>query len=179
MAKLISKRYAVALFELAKETDKVDLFNNQVELIYNSIKSDKDFLAVLNHPRISSSEKFNLFQNIYKDNISEEILGLISIVVNKNRETEMLEILETFLELVRDYKGITTAYISSAKALSEEQVNNIKQSLSKNLNKEIIIKTEVKPELIGGLLINVDGKVIDNSIKKSLEDIKKVLLIIK
>ena len=176
MSKLISKRYAIALFELAKETDKMDLFNSQVELIYNSIKDDKEFLAVLNHPRISSGEKFNLFQNIYKDNISEEVLGLISIVIKKNRETEMLEILEIFLELVRDYKGITTAYIYSAKALNEEQINNIKQSLSKKLNKEIIIKASVKPELIGGLIINIDGKVIDNSIKKSLENIKKSLI---
>ena len=176
MAKLISKRYAVALFELAKETDKVDLFYNQIDFIYNSIKNDNEFLSVLNHPRISGGEKFNLFQNIYKDNISEEILGLISIVVKKNRETEILEILETFLELVKEYKGITTAYIHSAKALSEEQINNIKKNLSKNLNKEIIIKADVKPELIGGLLINIDGKVIDNSIKKSLDDIKKSLI---
>ena len=176
MAKLISKRYAVALFELAKETDKIDLFNSQVELVYNSIKDDKEFLTVLNHPRISGGEKFNLFKNIYKDNISEEILGLISIVVKKNRETEILEILETFLELVRDYKGITTAYIHSAIALTDEQLSKIKENLSKNLNKEIIIKADVKPELIGGLVINVDGKVIDNSIKTNLENIKKSLI---
>ncbi len=176
MAKLISKRYAVALFELAKETDKIDLFNSQVELIYNSIKDDKEFLTVLNHPRISGGEKFNLFQNIYKNNISEEILGLISIVVNKNRETEILEILETFLELVKDYKGITTAYVFSAIALNDEQLTKIKENLSKNLNKEIIIEASVKPELIGGLLINVDGKVIDNSIKRNLDDIKKSLI---
>ncbi len=176
MAKLISKRYAVALFELAKETDKMDLFNQQVELIYDSIKNDKDFLTVLNHPRISGGEKFNLFQNIFKDNISEEILGLISIIVKKNRETEMLEILETFLELVKDYKGITTAYVYSAIALKDEQLAKIKENLSKNLNKEVIIKADVKPELIGGLVINVDGKVIDNSIKSNLENIKKRLI---
>lgn len=176
MAKLISKRYAVALFELAQETDKMDIFNSQVEMIYTSIKANKEFLSVLNHPRISGDEKFNLFQNIYKDNISEEILGLMSIIVKKNRETEILEILETFLELVREHKGITTAFIYSATALTNEQINNIKENLSKNLNKEIIIKADVKPDLIGGLLINVDGKVIDNSIKKSLEDIKKSLI---
>ncbi len=176
MAKLISKRYAVALFELAKETDKIDIFNKEVELIFTSIKEDKDFLTVLNHPRISGEEKFNLFKEIYKDNISEEILGLIAIIVKKNREEEILEILETFLELVREYKGITTAYIYSAMPLSEKQISDIKQNLAKNLNKEIIVEASVKPELIGGILINVDGKVIDNSIKKSLEDIKKSLI---
>lgn len=176
MEKLISKRYAVALFELAKEIDKIDLFNSQIEIIFNSMKVDKEFLSVLNHPRISGSEKFNLFKNIYKDGISDEILGLISIVINKNRETEILEIFETFLNLVREFKGITTAFIYSAKELSEKQISDIKMKLSENLNKEVIIEVNIQPDLIGGMLINIDGKVIDNSIKKGLEDIKKSLV---
>lgn len=176
MAKIISRRYAVALFELAKEADKVDLLNTQVELIYNSINSDEEFLIVLNHPRISGKEKFELFKNIFKDGVDEEVLGLLSIAIDKNRETELTEIFEIFLELVREHKGITTAYVHSATALNQSQLDSIKEKLSKKLNKEIILKAETKPELIGGLVINVDGKIIDNSIRKNLSDIKKSLI---
>lgn len=176
MGKLISKRYAVALFELAKETNKIDEFNAQIESIHNAIKDDKEFLGVLNHPRVSSAEKFSLFESIFKNNVSEEILGLISIVVKKNRETEIIEILETFLNLVKEYKGITTAFVYSATKLSESQIEAIKEKLCKKLNKEVIIEAKEQPDLIGGMLINVDGKVIDNSIKKGLEDIKKSLI---
>ena len=94
----------------------------------------------------------------------------------KNRETEILNILETFLNLVKEYKGITTAFIYSATQLSDSQLSAIKEKLSKKLNKDVIIKAYIQPELIGGMLINVDGKVIDNSIKKSLVDIKKSLI---
>ena len=176
MGKLISKRYAVALFDLAKETNKVDEFNAQVQFIFDSIKDNNEFLVVLNHPTVSVAEKFSLFENVFKDNVSEEILGLISIIVNKNRETEILNILETFLNLVKEYKGITTAFIYSATQLSDSQLSAIKEKLSKKLNKDVIIKAYIQPELIGGMLINVDGKVIDNSIKKSLADIKKSLI---
>lgn len=176
MGKLISKRYAVALFELAKETNKIDEFDVQVKSIHSIIKGDKEFLAVLNHPRVTGAEKFSLFENVFKGNVSEEILGLISIIVNKNRETEIIEILETFLNLVKEYKGITTAFVYSATKLTESQIEAIKEKLSKKLNKEVIIETKEQPELIGGLLINVDGKVIDNSIKKGLKDIRKSLI---
>lgn len=176
MARLISKRYAIALFELAKENNKVDLFNEEILGIYDFIKNDKEFLEVLNHPRISSNEKFAIFENAFKNKISDEILGLISVIINKNREQELLEILEIFLNLVKDFKGITTAYVYSAVKLTDEQLKNINQKLNEKLNKQVIIETYENPELIGGVLINVDGKVIDNSIKKSLEDIKKSLI---
>ncbi len=176
MAKLISKRYAVALFELAQETNKIDELNTEVEFIYKSISEDKDFLIILNHPRISGEEKFNLFQEIFKGQISDEVLGLLSVVVGKNRETELVEIFVEFLELVRVHKGIATAYITSATALTPEQLTAIKQKLSEKLNKQIIVETDTKPELIGGLVINVDGKIIDNSIKTNLFNIKKSLI---
>lgn len=177
MVKLISKRYAIALFELAKEKiNKIDSLSLEIDVLLNSIENDKDFIKVINHPGISSDEKFNIFSNICKENMSEEILGLISILIKKNREAEITEVFKTFLNLVKEYKGITTAYIYSATKLKEEQILKIKDNLSKKLNKTIIVEVYEKPDLIGGMLINVDGKVIDNSIKKSLNDIKKSLI---
>lgn len=176
MGKLISKRYAVALFELANENNSIDSINSEVELIYNSIKDDSEFLSILDHPIISGDEKFQLFKNIFGDNISDETLGLLSIVIKKNRENQILDILDNFIDLVKSYKGIVTAIVSSAMPLTNNQSEAIKQKLSKTLNKKIILEVNVVPELIGGLLINVNGKVIDNSIKKELINIKKNLI---
>ncbi len=176
MAKLISKRYSVALFELAEETNKIDELNDEVEFMYNAIIGDKDFLTILNHPRISGEEKFKLFQEIFKDKISDEVLGLLSVVVVKNREAELVEIFAGFLELVRVHKGIATAYVHSATPLTTEQLTAIKEKLSEKLNKQIIIQADTNPELIGGVVINVDGKIIDNSIKTNLFNIKKTLI---
>lgn len=177
MDKLISKRYAVALFKLAQESDKMDKFYQEVSLIINSIKDNEDFLPVINHPSLSSKSKFDIFEKAFKGSISEEIFGLISLIFQKNREAELFSIFQTFLALVDEFNGVVTATIFSAIKLSDSQLENIKNNLAKQLNKKVIIEEKQDPTIIGGLIINVDGKIIDNSIKKSLSDIKKALLI--
>lgn len=176
MDKLISRRYASALFELAQETGNIDLFDEQIKLIYEAIKDDSEFKAVLNHPQISGDEKLKLLIDVFKDKAVPDILGFFSVVFNKNREAEFIEILKVFIERVEAHRGITTAVLSSAEPLSEEQQSKIKEKLSKNLNKQVNIQTEVSPELIGGVRIRVDGHVIDGTIKKQLDDMKKQLL---
>lgn len=176
MAKLISKRYAKALFDLAVDSNKIDELQNESQFVLNCLKNEHEFLKVFNHPQISNEEKFSMFEKIFKDNVSNEILGLVKIMTSKNRSENLIQTLNLFLELIDEHNGLTTALVSSPKDLSYEQLENLKQSLSKNLNKKIIIKTEIKPELIGGLKIQVCGKIIDNSIKKQLDDIKKSLL---
>lgn len=173
MAKLISKRYAIALFELAKEKNNLDQLNSEVVFILDSINENPEFNEVFSHPQISAKEKFNLFKNIFGESVSQDILGLVSIIINKNREAELKSIFSNFIQLFEDFKGIKTAYVYSANSLSESQIASIKEKLSQNLNKEVIIKTFVQPDLIGGLKINVGGFLIDNSIKKQLLDIKK------
>lgn len=176
MAQLISNRYANALFELAKELGKIDQYNDEVKLAYSSIKSNKDFVTIIDNPQITTDEKINMFENIFKGKVSDDVLGLFYVVINKNRENLMLEIMEIFLNTVAEYKGIVTAKIQSAVALNESQIQEIKNKLTKNLKKHVLIEVEVDESLIGGLKIYVCGHIIDGTIKKQLEDIKKQLL---
>lgn len=176
MAKLISQRYAQALFELALESQNIDLYYEQVNTIYKALLNDVKFLDILNHPQITCDEKMSMFNSIFKGKVSNDILGLFSVVLSKNRESEIIEMLKLFLEKVDDFKGIVNAYVYCASELTDVQINIIKQKLSQNLNKQVVIHTEVLPELIGGIRINVQGHVIDGSIKKRLDDLKKQLL---
>jgi F-type H+-transporting ATPase subunit delta len=175
MAQLIADRYAGALFDIAVENNSVDSYLSEVELVYNSIADNKEFLTVLNHPQISGDEKLNILLTAFKGKISDDIIGLFSIVFKKNREGLLPEILQCFIERVKAYKGIVTAVVSSAKALSEKQLDRIRESLSKNLNKQVVIEAVVDPQLIGGLKINVCGQLIDNTVKKQLGEMKAQL----
>lgn len=175
MAKLISRRYADALFELALERNQIDQFNEEVKMVYGSITEDKEFCSILNHPQITSEEKMSMLENVFKGKVSDDIIGLFHLVLRKNREAELTEILSVFIDKVRQFKRITTAYVASAKALSDNQLNEIKEKLSQNLNKQVNIEASVEPELIGGVRIMVDGHVIDGTIKKQINELKKKL----
>lgn len=176
MAELISKRYAEALFQLALEQDCVDKYSDEVKLVYEALSGESEILKVFNYPEISSEVKFNILQTALKDSVSDDILGLLQVVFNKNREKELIEILDTFLKKVLDYKGIITAVVESAVPLSEKKLNEIKEKLSNKLNKQVDVEALVEPELIGGLKITVEGRVIDNTVKSQLENMKKAML---
>ncbi len=176
MAQLIANRYANALFELALESGKLDLIEDEVKLVIETLNSDKDFIAVLNHPQITGKEKNDILENAFKGKISDEIMGLFSVVMRKNREAEISDILNAFVRKTEEYKGIETAFVTSAAPLSEQQISSIKDKLSQNLNKQIYIQADVDESLLGGIRIRVAGHVVDGSIKKQLDDLKKQLL---
>ncbi len=175
MAKLIARRYANALFELAQEKNQIDRFDEEVKVVYGSIINNEEFRVVLNHPQISIEEKSAMLKKIFGQSVCEDILGLLQLVLRKNREAELIEILSIFIDKVREFKRITTAYVFSAKPLNENQLKEIKVKLSQNLNKQVNIEASVDPELIGGVRILVDGHVIDGTVKKQISELKKRL----
>lgn len=176
MAQLIGGRYANALFDLALETSKLDILEEEVRIVLDTIKGDKEFISVLNHPQISGEEKLSLFEKAFKGKVSDEIMGLFSVALRKNRESHILEALEIFIRKAEEYKGIETAFITSAKPLNENQIESIKEKLSKNLNKRIFIQTDVDENLLGGVRIKVAGHIIDGTVKRQLDDLKTKLL---
>lgn len=176
MAELISKRYAEALFQLALEQNCVDKYSDEVKLIYESLAGESEIMKVFNHPEISSESKFNILKSALNDCVSDDIMGLLSIVFRKNREKELIEILDTFLKKVLNYKGIVTAVVESAVPLKKKKLKEISEKLSSKLNKQVEVEALVVPELIGGLKITVEGHIIDNTVKSQLEAMKKAML---
>ena len=176
MAQLIANRYAKAFFELAVENNTIDEMEQEIKVIYEAFVNNKDIIKIINNPEISSKEKSNIVNEIFKINVSESTSSLINFMLLKNREEHILEVFELFLSKVNDYKGITTAYIASAIQLTDKNISDIKANLSKKLNKQVNVELIIDTTLIGGLCIKVDDLIIDSSIKKQLSDIKKDLL---
>ncbi len=176
MAQLAAGRYANALFDLALESSKLDVFEEEIKLVLDTMKNDEKFLLVLNHPQISGEEKMDILEKAFKGRISNEIMGLFSVALRKNREAQIVDMLQIFVKKAEKYKGIETAFVISATPLSDKQIESIKEKLSKNLNKRIFIQAEVDESLLGGVCIKVAGHIIDGSIKRQIDDLKKQLL---
>lgn len=172
----LASRYAQALFELAVENDSVDKSLGETETLKEALYSDGEIREFIKNPNLSSEDKFNILKNTLEGNVSDDVLGLLAVVFSKNRENELLGIFEVFAEMVNQKKGIVTALVESAVPLDDSQLDEIKNKLSKNLNKQIVIKTRIEPGLIGGLKISADGHVIDGTIKRSLDELKRTLL---
>ena len=114
MAKLVSKTYGDALFELALEEGKLDLLADEVKAVSEIISDNGDLTKLMNHPQIDKEEKVKIIENIFKNRISDELLGLMVMIIEKNHYKHLVSVFDHFTECVKEYKNIGTAYITSA-----------------------------------------------------------------
>ncbi len=176
MAKLVSKTYGDALFELALEEDKLDLFFAESEVIRQVFLENRELIKLLNHPKIDKEEKISVMEDIFKDRASNEFVGFLTLVVRKERQNDIVGILDYFVSQVKEYKKIGVAHVSSAKVLNDTQRAEVeKKLLATTEYQEFEMTFSVDESLIGGLVIRIGDRVVNNSIKHKLNELAKDL----
>ncbi|MDR3239519.1 MAG: ATP synthase F1 subunit delta [Clostridiales bacterium] len=168
-------RYAEALFQLAEEKNALELFHGQSRLILDILQQDAEFAALLRHPRIKWLEKEAWIHKAFSGKISKELIGLLVLLLKKGRGGEIYAVLDAFNERARARKGIISARVSSAAALTGDQLAQVRAKLETIFHKEVEIETDVDPSLIGGLKIQASGLLIDGSVKNTLHNFKRKL----
>ena len=176
MAKQVSTTYSNALFGLALEQNKIDALFSEVLAVREGIEQNKEFLKLLCHPSIDQSQKIDVVENIFKDKADNDLTGLFIMMIKKDRQHEILAVLDAFIEKVKKYKGIGVAFITSAIHLNDEQKSNIEAKLLETTSyREIEGNYAVNESLIGGMVIRIDDRVVDSSIKTQIENMAKTL----
>lgn len=176
MAKLVSKTYGDALFEVAVEEGTLDTMLEEVEAVFKVLKNAKEYVNLLAHPRIPVEEKRAMVEEVFKGKVCDELTGFIITIVEKGRFTEIEGILSYFISRVWDEKKIGVAYVTSAAALSKEQKEAVEAKLLETSPYlQFRMKYAVNPALIGGMVIQIGDRVVDGSVKTKLENMAKEL----
>lgn len=177
MAKLISGTYGEALFELAVEEDRLDSLAEEIQTLRQILSENDDLEKLMNHPKISKDEKLQVMETIFKERISEELMGLLSIIITKDRYRELDAVLEYFLNRVKEVKGIGVAYVTTVDSLSDAQKEQIVGKLLATTGyQQMEMHYQEDKSLIGGMVIRIGDRIVDSSIKTKLEELQKQLM---
>lgn len=152
MAKLVSQTYGEALFELANEQDKIDVFTEEIDVISEVLAKNPDFSKLMNHPKIDKENKLEIVDNVFLGRIDKELVGFLRLLVTKGRYADLDSILQYFRNAVKEEKGIGVAYVKSAAALSDRQKNRSKKSFLKRQNTPLWRCTTVQMQLSSAVL---------------------------
>ena len=164
MAKLVSKTYGDALFELALESGQIDSLFEESKRMLAIVQTNEDLAKMMNHPKIVVEEKQKIIEAVFKDHASKEMTGLMMMIIAKGHYQEFDGVLDYFITQVKEYKKIGTAYITSAMELSLMQKDAIRRKLLETT--EYVYK--VDPSLIGGIVIRIGDRVVDGSVRNKL-----------
>ena len=176
MAKLVSKTYGDALFALATEENRMDAFFEEADGVLTVLKENAELAKIMTHPKIVKEEKIQIIENIFKGQISDEMVGLMRMIVDKDRFGELEGVLEYFIDRVKESKNIGTAYVTTPMELSDEQKKAVVDKLIATTRyMEFEMHYAIDAALIGGMVIRIGDRVVDSSVKTKLYDLSREL----
>ena len=171
---MIDSEYAKAIYELALEEKKVDLFWDYF-IVIDKTNDDPDFRKIMASPTIDNKEKKEIVKKVYHA-LDDTFLNFLYVLIDHNRFNLCDEIGHEYRKLVRLEKNIMFIDVLSAKELTEKQKAKVVNTLTdKYSDKTLQFKYIVKPDLLGGIQIISNGVSIDMSLKASLDRIKEEL----
>ena len=172
MIDVIANRYAEALFQLSEEENITKEIYNELHDVVEVIKNNKELDNVLKSPLVAKNEKTQLIEALFNNKINNDLKNFLKILVEKGRISSLKSIELTFKELLNDKHNIIEGTVISAIALTEKQVKELEEKLSKKYNKNVTLENEVDQSILGGVLVRLGNTQIDGSVKTRLNNIK-------
>ncbi len=177
MAKLISSTYAGALFDLALEKNRPDEWQQEVEAIQGIIRDNPAFSELMLHPRITKEEKLKLVDEAFAGKVDPEIVGLLRIIVEKDRYARINEIFTEFINLVKEHKNEGVAWVTTAKELTDSQKKAVMDRLLETTRFDAMeMHYAVDEGVIAGMVIRIGDTVVDSSVRSKLNGLTRQLL---
>lgn len=176
MAGSVAKIYGSALLETC--TGEADLLKtvDEAEALLPYFGENAPFGAYLQDPAAAKADKEDAIREIFGGQISERMTGLFAVVLEKNREREIAEILEYFIDAAKEKLGIGTAYISLPfEAPASQKAAIEKKLLETSPYRKLEYVYTLDPELIGGIVVKIGDRVVDGSVKNRLNMLEREL----
>ena len=171
------KSYSQALYELASEEKKLDDVEKHVISIVKLISQSEDFNSLIKDPTNKQENQINSINIIFERfNLSILLKKFINFLVMKRRFFYVEKILKDFVMICSKNRGEIFAKLTVAKELNENEINKIKNELSQNFGSNVKLNYNYDPNLIGGLIMQVESVMIDTSIKNKLQQIENKMI---
>lgn len=166
----ISHAYAKSLFEIGKEENQLEQFQEDLATLQQVFTENEQF-SQLDH-----NDQKKLLVDMLTGKVPLDILHFLEVLIDNGRFHHLNEIINDFHYLVNDYFGIVEAVVTTPVDLETDQLAAMTRLFGAKLNKEVRIKTVLDPSLIGGYRVSIGDKVYDNSIKTQLKTLEKQML---
>ena len=170
-------RYSLALYELAAESNELDVIEDHSSSIINLIIANENFRSLIKDPTNKKDDLLNVLKKIsdqYK--LNKLLIKFLGFLIFKRRFFYVDKILKSFIETCSIKRGELKAKLISAKNLNENEVKDIKEELTKSFGSKIKLNYTHDTSLIGGLIVQVGSMMVDTSIKNKLQQIKNRMI---
>ena len=168
----IAQVYARSLFEVAEEAGKLDDVREQLGQVADALASDRDLQVFFFSPYFSTQEKSEGLDKAVTG--AEEIfVNFLKLLIEKHRMPALLRIRRAYDSLWEDYNKLLPVQITSAVELDKQVVKHIGDQISEQTGRKVELSATVEPDILGGIVVRVGNQILDASIRRRLELLRK------
>jgi len=170
-----ARRYAKAMFELARERNLIAETEEQLKQAVGVIQDNGEFRTLLSSPNVPLEVKIRTLREAFGQSVSPIVLNTLCLMTERRRHGEMTALLEEYQRVAGEAMGRVEARVVSARPLTQEEIGKVAETFGALLGKTVRVTVEVDPSLLGGLTVRIGDTLYDGSLKSKLARMQRTL----
>ncbi|MFD0714903.1 F0F1 ATP synthase subunit delta [Paenibacillus sp. GCM10027626] len=171
----VAKRYAQALFEIAREQNVIAEVEQQLQLVVNVLDGDAEIRKFFGLPNISVAKKIALLQSVLAEKVSAVVMHTVEILIARGRQKEIGSVYAAYTKVAGEALGRSQATVYTAKLLSPEELAKVETTFGAIAGKAIQAQQVVQPSLLGGVQVRIGDRLYDGSLSGKLARLEQSL----
>lgn len=173
---MVAKRYASALFQIAKEQQILSTVEEELRVVKEVLQYNKELQAVLKSSKLTKDQKKDIIKTSFAS-VSVYVLNTLMILIDRHREDEIVEVVNQFTQLSNDELGIAEAEVYSIRPLTAVERDAISTTFAAKIGKKSLkIENIVDSDLLGGIKLRIGNRIYDGSLRGKLNRLERKLL---
>ncbi|MCM3567214.1 F0F1 ATP synthase subunit delta [Neobacillus mesonae] len=174
---LVAKRYASALFQIAKEQQIIDSVEEELRVVKEVLETTTGLKDVLHSSKLTIEQKKMILKNAFSNKINPNVLNLLLLLIDRHREGEINDVVDQFTVLANDEMGVAKAKVYTIRPLSDKERDAISAAFAAKAGKKSLqIENIVDTDLLGGVLLRIGNRIYDGSLIGKLNRLESKLL---
>ena len=169
----LGKEYGEALYELSRDEHLLEEMHGELTEIGALLKSEPAFLKLLCSRAIERENRIQVVEDTFGGRAHPYIVNFMKLLVEKERADCLPDCIQWFHRRHNEDLGIVEAHVVSAVELTENDLEALRQKLEKLSKRKVTVDARVDPALIGGVRVEMDGRLYDNTIQNKLGRLKQ------
>ena len=171
----VANNYGGALYELARDEGLSEQILEQITALSESFRSEPGFIQLLSTPSIPKAERCEIIDNCFRGKLHPYVLNFLKILTQRGYVRDFAECCQVFRKQYNADNGILPVTAVTATALDEALKRKLAAKLSEVTGKTIDLSCRVDPQTLGGVRLDFDGKQVDGTVRRRLDDIRGIL----
>lgn len=171
-----SRRYAQAVFQIAREVDGIDVWLDDARVLSELIDGDQAAVEFLDAPQISEAKKLETIRQLLGDSVNPLAINLLGLLAARRLTHLMPDILSQFTDMVDQHRGVQWADVTTAVPLDDARLDEIAGLIGGIVGGNVRLRTYVEPTIIGGVIVRVGDRVIDGSVRAKMRNMEREIV---